>query len=177
MEPLSVETLVPLKVPRQLDILPHSIKEQFLRLQDLVTGYIQSLDAYKEYHAQLAGAINQLIQKLNEVTDMINEYNETAGAIDGQLAKIRELHQEFINLETYHYQLLAANYNQTFLKNKFKKLVEQLDQESREISREASKDPQDLESLLAKFRALRETYHLRREKLNRWDEERVTGFI
>jgi predicted nuclease with TOPRIM domain len=177
MEQLSLEALTPLKVPYQLEILPYSIKTQFLQLHELVRGYIKSLDGYKQHQAHLRDVVNKLIERLNEITTMVNEYEETSKTIEEQLAKIKELHQEFINLETYHYQLLAANFNQTFLKNKFKKLVESLDQEGSRILQNVAKDENDLESSLEQFRALRKRYHLRREKLNRWDEDRVTGFI
>ena len=177
MKPLSLADLTPLKVPHQLEILPYTIKTQFLQLHELVSGYIKTLDGYKQHQAQLRDVVNKLIEQLNEITTMINEYEDTAKTIEEQLAKIKELHQEFINLETYHYQLLAANFNQTFLKTKFKKRVESLDQEGYKIVQNVGKDHNDLETTLEQFRALRKKYHLRREKLHRRDEDRVTGFI
>lgn len=172
-----VDDLKPLTVPSQLHILPQSIKQQFLELHELLTGYIKSLDGYQVHHARLKEVITKSIEQLNEISDMIDEYDGISKDIDDLLAKIKKLHEEFINLETYHYQLLAANYSPTFLKSKYKKLVANLDLDSKDKLQNVLLNPNDFEDALEQFRALRKLYHLRREKLNRWEEERVTGFI
>mmetsp|Transcript_6479 Transcript_6479/g.8128 ORF Transcript_6479/g.8128 Transcript_6479/m.8128 type:complete len:186 (+) Transcript_6479:38-595(+) len=182
IQPLTLKTLEPFPLPKYLDSLPISIIERFTQLHNLVLGYIKQLPAYQELNETVLKALNWQITKLNEISGLLKTYNATGTQIKEQIAKLNSLYSEFINLETYQYQLLSSNFNQEFLKNKFHKVIINNDQESKKLVKEFKENnTEDFESLLNNlikdFRSSRKSYHLRKEKLNRWNEERVSGFI
>lgn len=182
IEPLTLKTLEPFPLPKYLDSLPVSIIEQFTQLHSLVLGYIKQLPAYDKSNETILETLNWQITKLNEISRILKTYNATGTVIKEKIAKLNSLYSEFINLETYQYQLLSSNFNQEFLKNKFHKVIVENDQESKELVKKfkgsSSNDFENLlNNLIKDFRSSRKTYHLRKEKLNRWNEERVSGFI
>lgn len=182
IQPLTLKTLEPFPLPKYLDSLPVSIIEQFIQLHSLVLGYIKQLPAYQKWNETILETLNWQITNLNEISSILKTYNGTGMLIKEKMAKLNSLYSEFINLETYQYQLLSSNFNQEFLKNKFHKVIVENDQESKKLVKEfkgsSSDDFENLfNNLIKDFRSSRKTYHLRKEKLNRWNEERVSGFI
>ena len=182
IQPLTVKTLEPFPLPKYLDSLPISVIEQFIQQHNLVLGYIKQLPAYQKLSETILETLNWQITKLNEISSILQTYNATGILIKEKMAKLNSLYSEFINLETYQYQLLSSNFNPEFLKNKFNKVIVENDQESKELVKEfkgsSSDDFENLfNNLIKDFKSSRKTYHLRKEKLNRWNEERVSGFI
>ena len=94
---------------------------------------------------------------------------------------INIIYQEFLNLETYQYQLLSNNFNQDILKLKFKKLLEKTNQDSLNIVKnyheKGESTDDDFNNMIENFKESRKLYHSRKEKLYRWEEERVSGFV
>lgn len=182
IQPLTLKTLEAFPLPKYLDSLPVSIIEQFIQLHSLILGYIKQLPAYQKWNETIIETLNWQITNLNEISSILKTYNGTGTLIKEKMAKLNSLYSEFINLETYQYQLLSSNFNQEFLKNKFHKVIVENDQESKKLVKEfkgsSSDDFENLfNNLIKDFRSSRKTYHLRKEKLNRWNEERVSGFI
>ena len=112
IQPLTLKTLEPYPLPKYLDSLPISIIEQFAQLHNLVLGYIKQLPTYEKLNDTVLEALNWQISKLNEISGILKSYNATGAQIKEQIAKLNSLYSEFINLETYQYQLLSSNFNQ-----------------------------------------------------------------
>lgn len=80
--------------------------------------------------------------------------------------------------------LSSSNFNQDNLKAKFKKLIEENNQESLDIvknfndrSHGSEISDESFGTMIENFKNSRKLYHFRKEKLNRWEEERVSGFL
>lgn len=183
VQPLTLQQLQPFPLPSQLNSLPPAIVQQFSELYELIRGYVKGLATYKKFELELVTRINEQIDRLNEILKLLENYRNVGDTIVEQINKINTLFNEFVSLETYQYQLLSSNFSQDFLKKKFVKLVEANNQESNQIitqfksSGTGDLDNEEFRKFLADFKASRKTYHLRKEKLNRWNEERVSGFI
>ncbi|KAG7664941.1 uncharacterized protein J8A68_001527 [[Candida] subhashii] len=181
---LSINELKPLPLPKNLELLPNRSFEEFVNDKELVQGYVKQLDTYKKEQEELLKQLSTIDHLLsNEISQLIKNYKEVTNKILQQIQSIQIIYQEFLNLETYQYQMLSSNYNQQTLKNKFKLLIEQNNQESLQLIKqlETSSKPELNESEFAQFiddfRSSRKEYHYRKEKLNRWNEERVSGFL
>lgn len=183
--PLTIETLNPFPLPKNLENLPPSTLNEFIQLYDLVSGYIKSLESFTVYQNSLLDQLNQQISKLNEIIEIFKEYEKTSELINKQIITINTTFNEFVNLETYQYQLLSSNFNQDFLKKKFIRVIEENNEHSNELisdfksksSNGKSINDEEFHDFILRLRNDRKTYHLRKEKLNRWNEERVSGFI
>lgn len=119
IQPLTLKTLEAFPLPKYLDSLPVSIIEQFIQLHSLVRGYIKQLPAYQKWNETIIETLNWQITNLNEISSILKTYNGTGTLIKEKMAKLNSLYSEFINLETYQYQLLSSNFNQEFLKISF----------------------------------------------------------
>lgn len=176
-DPIAIEGLKPYPLARTLENLPPNLLEEFTQLYELVRGYTKSLQAYEKFEKHLVAIVEKQISTVNDIIVILQEYNGTSQAITGQIHTMEELYKEFINLETYQYQLLSSNFNQSFLKLKFSKLTSASDVASMELVHDHKKNPGDLSTFLQDFKNKRKLYHLRQEKLNRWNEERISGFF
>lgn len=175
---LEIKELKPFPLDVSLGNLPSNLLQQFAELYELVKGYTRSLPAYQTFEADLIATIDAQISTINEIIALLEEYTAVSLTISGQVKTMEDIYKEFINLETYQYQLLSSNFNQNFLKLKFAKLTVASDADSVALVSDFRKSPgKDLSSFLREFKDGRKLYHLRKEKLNRWNEERVGGFI
>ena len=180
---LSINELKSLPLPKNLELLPNRSFEEFVNDKELVQGYVKQLDTYKKEQEELLKQLSTIDHLLpNEISQLIKNYKEVTNKILQQIQSIQIIYQEFLNLETYQYQMLSSNYNQQTLKNKFKLLIEQNNQESFQLIKQLDTSKPELnESEFAQFidafRSSRKEYHYRKEKLNRWNEERVSGFL
>lgn len=170
--PLSIQLK---ELPKTVELLPSNIIEQLVTSHDLLKGMIKQLPEYSAHTTTIHGRLEEQISRLNGVIDMFNEYQQTSIDIGELIMNITKVYEEFSSLELIQYKLLSSNFNQSLLKSKYKKLIELNDQESR--SKLSTLDSGNIELSLNSFRSSRKLYHLRKEKLNRWNEDRVSGFI
>lgn len=178
-QPLNIELLKAFPLPRTLEALPPHILQDFAKQYELVKGYVKLLPSYQQLETDLRTVVQAQVDTLNEVIGLLDEYRKNSNAISDNLKKMEQLYQEFLNYETYQYQLMSSNFNQNFLKLKFSKLASASNQESVDVVRSYRNDPEEksLAAFLQQFRQSRKQYHLLKEKLNRWDEERISGLI
>lgn len=182
IKPLTIKELDPFPLPKYLDSLPISVIEQFVQLHNLVKGYLEQLPEHQKFNDKLIETLNWQISTLNEIGNLLKTYSITGTQIKEQIAKLNSIYGEFINLETYQYQLLSSNFNPEFLKKKYSRIIAENDLESKELVKkfrlESSVDFENsFNDFIKDFRSSRKSYHLRKEKLNRWNEERVSGFM
>ncbi|GEQ69706.1 hypothetical protein JCM33374_g3380 [Metschnikowia sp. JCM 33374] len=177
LQSLTIEKLNPFPLDKALQSLPERFRDEFSSSYDLVKGYTKSLVQYRALEDQARLSINESITTINKISALLDEYEKNSATIAQQAAKTDLLYKEFITLETLQYQLISSNYNSGFLKTKFSKLTEASDRQSTGIIGEYRKNGGDMSEFLLKFKDSRKTYHGRREKLNRWSEDRVSGFI
>lgn len=176
---LTINELQPIPLPKAIESLPSKNVQEFLNNNELLGGYIKTLKGYQEKRAQIVSKL-QLIGAVHEtICQLIKDYVALSQKMVDQIKAIQQMYQEFTNLEVIQYQLLSSNFNQDFLiKNKFSKLIDANHEQSVDIVRKMKQTSEtEFNNSLAQFRASRKTYHLRKEKLNRWNEERVSGFI
>ncbi|KAG5421437.1 hypothetical protein I9W82_000527 [Candida metapsilosis] len=178
--PLAIEELKPFPLPKQLDSLPKKSFEEFVSNKKLIKGYMHQLETYKSRLDELqerASSVSSLLQE--EINDtLIPQYQEVSNNILQRIKTLTQLHNEFLNLETVQYQSMSSTFNEELLKHKFKKLIERNDEESREIVKNLDSNEltdNQLADTLERFKQSRKTYHFRKEKLNRWEEQRVSG--
>lgn len=165
------------QLPHDLEVLPPQIVDQLTQLHDVLSAYVKQLSQFNEKNDEIVGILNQQIDKLNQIIQIFDEYLDNSKIIDNLIQDITELYDKFSNLDLIQYKLQSANFNQDLLKAKFEKLIDSNKQESIAFIRDYKLNNSQLEGFLNQFKESRKTYHLRQEKLNRWDEERVAGFI
>lgn len=178
-QPLNIELLAAFPLPRTLEVLTPNVLEEFSRLYELVKGYVKLLPSYQQLEIDLRNIIEAQVVTINKIIDLLEDYNKNSAAINLNIKKMEELYKEFLNYETYQYQLMTSNFNQNFLKLKYSKLTASSDEDSMNIIRDYRSKSSDLSlpTFLQQFRQSRKQYHLLKEKLNRWDEERISGLI
>ncbi|EMG46218.1 hypothetical protein SBY92_000949 [Candida maltosa Xu316] len=184
IKPITFEELQAFPLPKHLEALPTANFQQFTENKELLQSYIKQLDTYQSKQQEIVNQLNQLDDFLENVVckKLMNEYEELIEKINQQIKSINIIYQEFINLETYQYQLLSSNYNQDNLKLKFKKLIEENNQESLNIVKKfhekaGENSDENFSTMIENFKNSRKLYHYRKEKLYRWEEERVSGFL
>ncbi|RCK65885.1 hypothetical protein Cantr_01559 [Candida viswanathii] len=185
---LTLDELKAFPLPRAVESLPTPYLEELTNHHDLLQGYIKQLEAYHAKQQEIVGHLSSLDDILENTIykQLIRDYEGVIEKINQQIKSINIIYQEFINLETYQYQLLSSNYNQDNLRAKFKKLIEENNQESVEIVKSYGNDKgahgseasdESFNDMIEQFKNSRKLYHFRKEKLNRWEEERVSGFL
>ncbi|KAM9921715.1 hypothetical protein OXX59_006327 [Metschnikowia pulcherrima] len=177
LQPLSIEQLRPFPLEKSLQSLPQKFQDEFASSYELVKGYTRNLEAYRALEEQARQAINDTLATINSISVVLEEYERNSDTIVKQVEKLDALYKEFLTLETLQYQLLSSNYDQSFLKIKYAKLVAESDRQSDEIVDGYRNSGGDMSSFLLRFKDSRKAYHGRKEKLNRWEEDRVSGFI
>lgn len=178
LRPTTIDELAPFPLPKQLENLPPQLLADFALLYELVRGFTLLLPQYREAEAKAVEEINQQVGMINEIIVLLEDYDGQSGRISQLLKTMDELYREFLNLETYQFQLLTSNFNQNFTRLKLTKLAAASDKEAVQLVRShKSADESDLTALLLLFKEKRKQYHVRKEKLNRWEEDRVSGFI
>ncbi|KAK6465392.1 hypothetical protein DFJ63DRAFT_310488 [Scheffersomyces coipomensis] len=189
IEPFKIDQLQPFPLPKSLEGLPNANFEQFINNEELIKGYIKDLETYKTHQDTIVDRLSQLqgVIKQEILDQLLTQYINQIQIIKNQLKSIHQIYQDFLNLETYQYQLLSSNFNQDYLiKNKFTKLIESNKEDSMQIIKkfgskntgdDSNIDEGEFNELIGKFKQSRQLYHLRKEKLNRFNEERVSGFI
>lgn len=182
IQPLTINQLDPFPLPKYLDSLPVPIIHEFVEQHELVQGFIKQLPEYQKFNNSIIEVLNWQISKLNEISDILKVYDDTGKHIQEQVAELKAVYNEFINLETFQYQLLSSNFNQEFLKRKYNKIIQENDKQSKETVKQfnpkgSENFDDEFNDLIKEFRSSRKSYHMRKEKLNRWNEERVSGFI
>ncbi|KAL7662859.1 VPS37 C-terminal domain-containing protein [[Candida] zeylanoides] len=177
ISPLRIEDLRPLPLSH-LSVLPRPLLREFCKSHELVAGYIRSLPAHRTHTAAVNDELTRQVNLLNECVALLARYNEISARISEQVSALQSIHHEWINLETIQYQLLSSNFNSETLKRKFKKLVNDADATSAQsVQQYRNASDVELADFARQFKERRKLYHGRLEKLNRWNEERVTGFV
>ncbi|EGW31565.1 uncharacterized protein SPAPADRAFT_62174 [Spathaspora passalidarum NRRL Y-27907] len=174
LNPLQDSELNAFPLPKNLELLPNSNIKEFVENKELIQGYIKQLEAYKHHQSKLLkklSTVDELLSK--DITQLIEQYQQLIVKITQQIQSISTIYQEFVNLETIQYQLLSSNFNSENLKHKFAKLTE----DESKFDFGDSKENGEFSDFIERFRANRRVYHYRKEKLNRWNEERVGGFL
>lgn len=183
---LTFDELKAFPLPKAVETLPTSYLQDFSDNKQLLQGYIRQLEAYSTKQQEIVRTLQQADDILENVvySQLIKDYEKVIDKINQQIKSINIIYQEFINLETYQYQLLSSNFNQDNLKAKFKKLIEENNQESLDIvknfndrSHGSEISDESFGTMIENFKNSRKLYHFRKEKLNRWEEERVSGFL
>lgn len=174
---LDIQQLKPYPLPKALSKLPIQFLDTFAKLYELTRGYIKSLNTYQTKEQELRGLMNQIVLLINTIIHSIEEHNHYAETIQSQIRELDILFKEFSVLETNQYQLLSANFNQSFLMAKYKNLLQQEDDRATLMTNEFHKGHANMGEFLNDFRESRKIYHYRREKVTRWEEDRVSGFI
>lgn len=181
VRPLTLTQLKPFPLPKELRNLPHDVLQLFVSLYDLTKGYVLSLQTYKDHENEVVRAIDHNIQTLNRIITLLKEYNLHADTILALAKDLERLYREFLVLETQQYQLLSTNYNASVLKKKFERLTDECDARTVVMARSYLRSDDvlanDLLLFLHNFKDSRKEYHMRKEKLNRWDEERISGLL
>ncbi|KAK6199352.1 uncharacterized protein RJT21DRAFT_121682 [Scheffersomyces amazonensis] len=188
IDKLTIEQLQPFPLPKYIDSLPNANIQEFIQNEELIKGYIKDLESYKLQQQKIVDRSSKLqsILKDDILGELLTKYLEIIQKIKSQLKSIHQIYQEFLNLETYQYQLLSSNFNQDYLiKTKFGKLIEKNNNDSIQLIKEYTSkidesgklDETEFNELITNFKRSRQLYHLRREKLHRFNEERVSGFI
>lgn len=181
VKPLTIAQLKPFPLPKEVRDLPPEIFQQLISLYDLIKGYVLSLQTYKDHEHSLVKAIDHNVQTLNRILVLLEEYNAHSDTILALAKDLERLYREFLILETQQYQLLSTNYNIEVLKKKYERLIDECDADS--VARARSYVQEDdvlankLLLFLHTFKDARKEYHIRKEKLNRWDEERIGGLM
>lgn len=176
----TIEQLKPFPLQEHLRVLPQSVLEEFSQLYDLVEGYVKSLSTYKDHEVEVVKELNAQIEKLNVCSELLENYNRVGDKIQQQVRELNGIFEEWTTLETIQYQLLSANFNQDALKLKFKRMLAESElalTESIKKFKTSEQSETDFTELVSRFRAERKLYHIRKEKFNRWNEERVSGFV
>ncbi|OBA23472.1 hypothetical protein METBIDRAFT_35497 [Metschnikowia bicuspidata var. bicuspidata NRRL YB-4993] len=173
----TLEALQPFPLEKSLQSLPQQFRDEFASLYELVKGYVRNLKLYQDLEKQLRDAVNDTISTINSIIRLLEEYESHAAIISEKAERLDRLYKDFLTLETLQYQLLSSNFDQTFLKAKFRNLVASSDMKSGEIIGSYKENGGDMTQFLLDFKNSRKLYHARREKLHRWDEERVSGFL
>lgn len=169
-----------LQSPISLDIknLPDEYQEYLFRNDDLLVGYILSLHRYSELENSLLESLEHLTQMIQQIQVMFHDYRSVTDRIQDQVHLLDNAFKEFLSLETYQYQLLASNYHQGSLKQRLKSNIEEYKTRSAGISMEFVNDSANsISHVLNNFKNNRKVHHLTQEKLYRWMEERVSGFV
>lgn len=180
LQPLTIGQLQAFPLPKYLDSLPQKTLNEFSQLYDLIKGYIKGLEGYKIYNNTVISKLDDQVAQLNQIIVLLESYSATSKQIDENIKVVNQLYNEFINLETIQYQLLSSNFDVGFLKQKYAGLVRENDQKLLELVKGFSgktADEDETALFLRQFRAERKKFHVRREKLHRWNEERVGGFV
>lgn len=178
LQSTTIDTLTPFPLPKQLENLPPQLLADFSLLYELVRGFTLLLPQYAEAESKVVEAINVQVGVINEIIVLLEDYDSQSKQIAHLLKMMDELYREFLNLETYQFQLLTSNFNQNFLRLKLTKLATESDNEAAQLIRNhKNANEADLTTLLQQFKEKRKHYHVRKEKLNRWEEDRVSGFI
>ncbi|MCH0629354.1 vacuolar protein sorting family 37 protein [Kocuria palustris] len=163
-----------LPLPTSITDLPNPQLEELLANPELVKGYVQLSDSFQQYLDQYATTIAADNTKLQQIKQLIEQYDHVGQSIREKLAELQRLNLEFSSLQVIQYQLLVRYSNELLVK-KYGDLVESLDRQLRQLVSEASDelDPK----FLAEFRQARKQYHLHRERWARCQEDRVLGSI
>lgn len=176
-QPINIELLNAFPLEKTLSVLPPHVLVEFSRLYDLVKGYVKQLPTYTQMEDNLRSIVQEQISTINKVIGLLEEYESNSVAIGAAISKMNELYKEFLNYETYQYQLMSSNFNQNFLKLKYSKLTAASEEDSMNTVKAYRDSEGPLLSFLQDFRQKRKQYHLLREKMNRWEEERISGLI
>lgn len=177
--PLTIGKLRPFPLPKELVNLPSTVIEQLSSLYELTQGFVLSLETYHNHEKEVFRAIDDNVNTLNRIIDLLHEYCARADQIAEHVEQMETLYREFLSLETQQYQLLSGNFNTDLLKVRFEKLVQELDQKSLVVARSFQLELSlaGLLRFLQEFKDTRKGYHMRKEKLNRWEEERIGGLF
>jgi uncharacterized membrane protein YgaE (UPF0421/DUF939 family) len=159
-------------IPQSVKLLPNTNLQSLIDDPHLISSFIRQTQEFLDYINQLLIKIDDDSSKLLKIQTLIDQYQTITTQVTQQLTNLQYIYHQYNNLQTIQYQLLL-NFNQNYLLNKFEKNVSQLNQEC--LQKIKSDDP-DLK-FIQEFRQSRKNYHLQREKLNRWKEERVSGFV
>lgn len=181
--PLSATDLGDLLTPNVSDLPDAQVAE--LSKDDLILrGLAQSGAHYVAAVNMIDESLVNSIQDYEASRKLIDEYRIITTKIKEQVGQIEAQHRDFLALQVAQHQLLLTFSPEFALKAKFKKFVEQSDVESQEVAsrcKTSSADGTDDDSILvltlSEFRHSRKRFHLRQEKLNRWNEERVSGLV
>lgn len=181
IQPLSLEQLRPFPLPKELANLPANLIDQLSSLHDLAKGFVLSLETYNTYEQEVFDAVNKNIATVNDIIALLEEYRTRSDRIAGLIRQLEQLYKEFLALETRQFQLLSANFNTNVLRAKLEKLTKECDANSSALARSYLQTnvslSNDLLLFLHDFKDARKEYHIKREKLYRWDEERVAGLL
>lgn len=169
----TIEPLTSIKnIPKSVQLLPNTSLQAIINDPQLITSFITQSQEFIDYINQLLMKIDADSSKLLKIQTLIDQYQTITNQVTNQLTDLNDIYQKYNNLQTIQYQLLL-NFNQSYLLNKFDKNVSELNQSSLKT---IDSNDNDLKFIL-EFRQSRKNYHLQREKLNRWKEERVSGFV
>lgn len=166
-------------IPISYDLrnLPDEYQVNFCKDHSLLFGYVASVRIYEDFREELLNLLGALEPKIKHLLVMIREYLNTSTRIHSQIILLDQTFKEFITLETYQFQLLASNFNQKVLRHKFRSNTET---EATSITVSGCENDSSMPTLLDslhRFKASRKSHHLRQEKLHRWTDERVSGFV
>lgn len=180
MQPITLETLQVFPLPKSIESLPEASKSEFVNSTRLLNGHLQSLSTYTTFNKQVLSKVQEVIGVYEHVIELIGEYDTMRSQIKQQLDEITTLYNRFADLQLEEYKLLANNYNVDLLiRVKFRKVVELNDSESRELAKgfRPTNFDEEFGPFIDNFVKSRKQYHLRKEVMNRWEEERVSGAI
>lgn len=159
-------------IPKLVQQLPNANLQSLINNPQLIVSFIYQSQEFIDYIELIISKIDDDSAKLSKIRTLISTYQAITQKVATQLKDLNSIYRQYTTLQTIQYQLLLS-FNQSYLKTRFTNHVESLNQKSLELI-----DPSDTDlKFIAKFRQSRQEYHLQKEKLNRWNEERVSGFI
>lgn len=180
--PLTLESLKPFPLPKELGNLPPNVLDQLSSLYELTKGFVLSLETYSSHEQAILRVIAKSVNALNLIVDLLAKYTAKADQITLLAKQLELLYKEFQRLETVQFQLLSSNYNTSTLKVKMERLAREADAETVALARPYLSQTylapdHDLLLFLQEFRKARKLCHMRLEKLSRWSEERIAGLM
>ncbi|KAM3122456.1 hypothetical protein ACQ2H7_004368 [Candidozyma auris] len=163
-------------ISKQITNLTPEYKRYFLGSYDLIRGYALLSSDYRKLEEQLISLLDSFCETLMGTIHLLTDYNYYSTEIRNNINVLEKLYKNFIELQTHQFQLLSSNFNQSFLRSRIKKLIDQDDEATLDWYR-TQKKKEPVTGILEEFKAMRKTHHLRSEKLYRWQEERPSSFL
>lgn len=160
--------LEPFPLPRALASLPPSHLAEFARLYELVKGYVASLPKTQEHNEAVLATISREVSKIEDIRQMLRKHSDVSERITLQLAQLDRLVTQFGVLETQQYQLLSQ-FSSATQRQRLAKVVAR--------DKCPAYNGEEVGQFLEQFRQRRKAFHVRNHKLQRWLEERVSGFV
>lgn len=115
-------------ISKQITNLTPEYKRYFLGLYDLIRGYALLSSDYRKLEEQLISLLDSFCETLIGTIHLLTDYNYYSTEIRNHINVLEKLYKNFVELQTHQFQLLSSNFNQSFMRLRIKKLIDQDDE-------------------------------------------------